>query len=241
MVLPPPAAGDRPPLGPSYGGLLVRADRDRLIGVLGEARFTGWVGPQEAEWVCAVPAAVEGAVAGRGRGLEALGEEVAARLGTLALAADVEQDRRLRLLVADGETVVGRYDSAPPPSDEGSAPVDPDLLALGFVPGSGDEGPSGAEYAEAIAAAFGRPEAGERLAGLLADTLAEGDEIESERLGAVLGLLGLPRWLVAADVLPRSVPSGPRAEEFTRLGAGRPGAAGMLKGWAAALPRRRRR
>jgi hypothetical protein len=64
--------------------------------------------------------------------------------------------------------------------------------------------------------------------------------IESERLASLLRLLGLPTWLVAAASLPHDVPTGPRAAEVTRLGAGRPGLLGWVRGRATDLVRRRR-
>jgi hypothetical protein len=52
----------------------------------------------------------------------------------------------------------------------------------------------------------------------------------------VLGLPGLPAWLVSAASLPKDVPAGPGAGEVTRLGA-----AGLMAGSLSGLVRRRRR
>src|SRR6266536_1479437 len=100
--------------------------------------------------------------------------------------------------------------------------------------------PLGIEHAAAFAAACGHPEAAEDLAELLAEELDPESVIESERLVGVLRLLGLPRWLVAASSLPRDVPTGLRAPDVTRLGAGVPGFLGRVCGRAADLVRRRR-
>jgi hypothetical protein len=56
----------------------------------------------------------------------------------------------------------------------------------------------------------------------------------------VLRLLGLPSWLVAVSSLPRDVPTGPRAVELTRLGAGATWFGGRVRGRAAEVVRRRR-
>lgn len=111
-------------------------------------------------------------------------------------------------------------------------------------PGADDEvlpDPVGVEEARAIADACGRPEAGEELEELLSEELDPDSEIESERLGRVLRLLGLPSWPVAASSLPRHVPTGPPTREMTRLGAGVPGPLGWLSGRAADVVRRHRR
>ena len=57
----------------------------------------------------------------------------------------------------------------------------------------------------------------------------------------MLRLLGLPSWLVAVSSLPRDVPTGPRADELTRLGAGATGFRGRVRGRAAEVVVRRRR
>ena len=98
----------------------------------------------------------------------------------------------------------------------------------------------GTEHGAAFAAACGHPDAGDDLADLLAEELDPDSVIESERLGGVLRLLGLPSWLVAVSSLPRDVPTGPRAAELTRLGAGATGFRGRVRGRAAEVVRRRR-
>jgi hypothetical protein len=100
--------------------------------------------------------------------------------------------------------------------------------------------PMGTEHAAAFADALGVPEAADELEELLAEELDADSMIESERLAGVLRLLALPGWLVSAASLPRDVPLGPRAREFTRLGAGVPGVRGRLLGRAVDVVRRRR-
>jgi hypothetical protein len=100
--------------------------------------------------------------------------------------------------------------------------------------------PYGAEHAEAFAAACGRPDVAEDLAEVLADELDPDSVIESERLARVLRLLGMPTWLVAVAALPKDIPTGPRAADLARLGAGIPGITGWFAGRAAEVVRRRR-
>jgi hypothetical protein len=76
---------------------------------------------------------------------------------------------------------------------------------------------------------------------VLAEELDPDSVIESERLARVLRLLRLPTWLVAADALPRDIPTGPDRRELTRLGAGLPGPAGRCYGAIIEVVRRRRR
>ncbi len=179
----PPVHRDGRAVEYSYAGLLVRADRAELLDVVAAAGFTGYVGPQEADWVVLVPARLR-AVAGRGAAdLEALGGDLARHFGQLSLTVSVHRDRVLRLLLSGGTRELGRYVSNP---------------------------------------AYG------------AD---EDEQTESERLSTVLRLLGLPRWLVAVDQLPRDVPGGPPAAQVTRLFRGRTGLPGRLRSW---LPRLRR-
>jgi hypothetical protein len=226
------AMGSEPgPTGLSYAGILVRLaapalERSHVLDALRQLRFSGWVGPQEQGWVVAVAERGEGVVAAGRRGVLEVAAELAARLGATLVAVRVAADRQLALAVwADGEDV-GRYVSDPSHGLRDET-VLPD--------------PLGAEHAEAFASAVGRATAGEELGELLADELASDDEIESERLGRVLRLLALPDWLVAATSLPRDVPGGPRSGEFTRLGAGVPGLAGLAAGRAVRLVRTRRR
>jgi hypothetical protein len=139
----------------------------------------------------------------------------------------VVDDRQLLVALWVDGAEVGRYVSDP---SHGLGPDDDTL-----------PDPLGVEYAAAFAAACGHPEATGDLAEVLAEQLDPDSVIESERLGAALRLLGLPRWLVAASSLPRDVPTGPGAAEVTRLGAGVAGFHGRVRGWAADLVRRRRR
>jgi len=62
---------------------------------------------------------------------------------------------------------------------------------------------------------------------------------ESERLTAIVRLLGLPDWIVAASSLPKDVPGGPRAKEFTKLGAGKEGVAGAVSGAVKGIVRKK--
>jgi hypothetical protein len=134
-------------------------------------------------------------------------------------------DRQLVLVVWSGGDEVGRYVSDPSHGldDEAVLPM-----------------PMGTEHAAAFADALGVPEAADELEELLAEELDADSVIESERLAGVLRLLALPGWLVSAASLPRDVPLGPRAREFTRLGAGVPGVRGRLLGRAVDVVRRRR-
>ena len=59
------------------------------------------------------------------------------------------------------------------------------------------------------------PEAAEELFEVLAEELDPQTVFESERLDTVLRLLDLPRWLIAAQSLPKDVPSGPRRTELS--------------------------
>lgn len=247
------------PAGYSYDGLFVRAERDALLALLQELRAAGWLGPQESEWVVLVAAAVDRPIA-RGRTLDDLGGEVARRLDTAALGVSCRGDRALALVAWAGETVLGRYVSttAPPglalrspnPSeDEATSPADDrlaELAALGdpvalaaLVSPVNDAAPVGAELGARLAELLGRDEAADGLESVLAAAL-EDEEIESERLVAVLDLLGLPRWLVAAPSLPRDVPGGPKATDFLRLGSRRRLPDSALASLVRRGPRRRR-
>jgi hypothetical protein len=217
----PEAAG---PAGYTYGAVAVRgADAPGVLAALREVRFTGWLAPPDDGWQVAVAAAGAGTVAAGRRGVVGLGEWLADRLGGTVLAVRVVADRQLLLALWAGGEERGRYVS------------DPSYGADDLLPE-----PIGAEHAAAFAAGCGRPEAADDLAELLAEELDPDTVIESERLGGVLALLGLPAWLVSASSLPRDVPAGPRAAELTRLGAGVPGILGRLSGRAAEVVRRRR-
>lgn len=213
------------PAGYTYAGLLVRGERGAVIQQLSDLRFSGWVGPQEGDWVVLVAAQPGRPVAGGGADLERLAATLARVQDAVVLSATVHGDQLLRLGVWEGEREVGRYVSNPALE----APDDDEVFPE----------PEGVEHAEEFAAACGKPEVAEELTELLSDPLDEESEIESERLASALRLLGLPRWLVASTALPKDVPGGPSAEEFVRLGAGRPGVRGRAAGWATGLTRRR--
>ena len=213
--------------GYTYATVLVRdVDRAEVLAALAEVRFSGWVGLDEDGWVVAVAARGGGAVAAGRRGVVDVAGELAGRLGGTVLAVRVLGDRQLLLVGWVAGAEVGRYVSDP---SHGLGPEDDTLPE-----------PIGVEHAEGFAAACGRPEAAEELAELLAEELDPENVIESERLVAVARLLGLPAWLVSVSSLPRDVPAGPRAGDFTRLGAGSQGAAGRIRGRAAELVRGRR-
>lgn len=223
-AMPQPAHRDDP-AGYSYAALVVRARRDDACRHAGHLRFSGWVGPQEGDWVVLVPATPMGRVAKPGPVLDTLGPELARASEDVVLSVSVWRDRVLRLGLWDGPLEVGRYVSNPAfeaPDDDEATPD-----------------PEGTEHAEAFASVCRRPEAGERLEEILGELLDEENEIESERLTRVLRLLELPHWLVAAPSLPKDVPGGPAASRFTRLGAGRTGLSGRARGLITGLTQRR--
>jgi hypothetical protein len=221
------------PSGYTYASVVVRMDgvpsgprrtRPDVLAALREVRFSGWLGQPEGGWLVAVTSSGDGTVAAGRRGVVGVGEWLAARLGVTVLAIRVVGDRQLLLALWVEGDEVGRYVSDPSHGPDADALPDP----------------LGVEHAAAFAAACGHPEAADDLAELLAEQLDPESVIESERLGSVLRLLGLPRWLVAASSLPRDVPTGPRAAEVTRLGAGVPGWLGWVCGRAVNIVRRRR-
>lgn len=227
------AGGDRGgPAGYTYGAVAVRlpageGGRPEVLAVLRALRFTGWLGPDEGGWVLAVATdGAAGVLASGGSGLLEVGARLAQDLRTAVVAVRVLRDRQLVLAAWIAGEEVGRYVSDPSVGLD-----DEEVLAT----------PLGAEHAAGLAAAVGRPEAAAELEELLVEELDPESVIESERLAEVLRLLALPRWPVAAGSLPGDVPGGPRAREFTRLGAGVPGLAGRLLGPAVGLVRRRRR
>lgn len=208
---------DRGPDGYTYAAVLVRTSEDEathhdVLDRLRGLRFTGWLAPPQPGWTVAV-ASGEGTVAAGRRGVIGVGEALAeGRTGTV-VALRVRSDRQLAVVAWTGGEEVCRYVSDP--SVEPGA--DDDVL---------DE-PFGVHTAEALAAACGHPEAGEKLRELLAPGLDD-DEIESERLNRLLELLGMPTWLVTAWRLPRSMSTGPSPRSFTHLGAGLTGPLGWL-------------
>lgn len=224
------------PSGYTYACVLVRLDggpagplrtRAEVLAALREVRFSGWLAQPEDGWLVAVAACGDATVAAGRRGVLGVGGWLADRLAATIVAVRVVADRQLLLAAWVDREEVGRYVSDP----SYGLPDEDDVLP----------DPLGVEYADAFAAACGHPQAGGDLAELLAEPLDPDNVIESERLGAVLRLLDLPRWLVAASALPRDVPTGPRAADMTRLGAGVPGVAGWVCGRAVDVVRRRRR
>jgi hypothetical protein len=211
------------PVGYTYATVLAQVTTDDVLPALRKVRFSGWVTPPEDGWVIAIAASGAGTVAAGRRGVLGVGEWLASRLPGSVLAIRVVADRQLLLAAWTDGAEIGRYLSDP---------------AYGFDDDTLPE-PLGAEHAAAFAAACGHPEAGDDLAELLAEELDPDSVIESERLAGVLRLLGLPSWLVAVSSLPRDVPTGPRAAELTRLGAGATGVLGRVRGRAAAVVRRR--
>lgn len=223
-------AGPDGPPGCTYAAVLVSAGDSTgaaLPTALREIRFTGWLAPAQDGWLVAVAASGAGTVAAGRRGVAGLGEWLARRLGTTVLAVRVLTDRQLVLAAWTGDDEVGRYVSDPAREPDADEDVLPD--------------PLGAEHADAFAAACGRPEAAADLAEVLAEEIDPESVIESERLARVLRLLRLPTWLVAADALPRDIPTGPDRRELTRLGAGLAGPAGRCYGAVVEVMRRRRR
>ena len=231
MTIPPRAQLADGPSGYTYAAVLVRLDgspptADDVLAGLREIRFSGWVAPPEDGWLVVVPSAGDGTAAAGRRGVVGVAEWLAERHGAPILAARVVDDRQLLLVAwADGAEI-GRYLSDP------SHGTDPDEEIRSE--------PYGAEHADGFAAACGRPGAAEELGELLAEELDPDSVIESERLGRVLRLLGMPRWPVAVASLPRDMPTGPRAREMTRLRTGVPGLWGWLRGRVVEPLRKRR-
>jgi hypothetical protein len=218
-----PVYSDRRAVEYSYAGLLVRADRAELLDVVATAGFSGYVGPQEADWVLLVPARFQVAAGAGAADLETLGGDLARHFGRPGFTVSVHRDRVLRLVLSGTTRELGRYVSNPAYGADEDDEILPD--------------PQGVEHAAAFAAAGGVPELAEDLAEVLGEILDEDEQTESERLSTVLRLLGLPRWLVAVDQLPKDVPGGPPTAQLTRLFRGRTGLTGRVRSW---LPRLRR-
>ena len=229
MALPIPVGGESGgPAGYTYSAALVRAGepadvRDEVITALRRIRFSGCVAPPEGGWVVVVPAGAGSVAAGR-RGVVGVGEALAQEVGTTTVAVRVLDDRQLVLVAWVTGREVARYVSDPSREPGAEEDVLPE--------------PFGTDDADAVAAACGKPQAGEELREMLVEPLDPDEEIESERLGRVLRLLDLPTWLVAAWRLPRTLPRGPARRDLVRLGAGRTGLAGWVAGRAASLARR---
>ncbi|MRX42205.1 hypothetical protein [Agromyces kandeliae] len=230
MTLPVPGVpgeSDQPG-GDTYAALLVpasAASRDAVQAALQEFAFTGWLAPPSVGWVVAIAVPGDRAVAAGRRGVLDAGAAIAESLQAPAFALRVLVDRQLVLAAWDGRDELGRYSSDP--SREPGA--DEEVL----------DQPFGAEHAAAFAAAAGEPDAAEELEAVLAETLDPDSVFESERLARVLGILGMPGWIVASASLPKDVPTGPAAREFVRLGAGAAGASGIVRGWMTARVRSR--
>jgi hypothetical protein len=225
-----PGAEAGGPAGHTYAAVLIRADGSSahgdVLAALRQIRFSGWLGRPEDGWLVAVAAPAAGTVAAGRRGVLGVGAWLAGRLGGTVLALRVLADRQLLLAVFTGGEEAGRYVSDPSREPGADDDVLPD--------------PLGAEHAAGFAAALGRPEVAGDLAEMLAESLDPDSVIESERLARVLRLLRLPTWPVAAATLPRDIPTGPRARDMTRLGAGVPGLPGRLAGGVAGVVRKRR-
>jgi hypothetical protein len=215
------------PAGYSYAAVVVRAtETQAVLDRLREIRFSGWVAPPEGGWVVVVPESAEAATAAGRRGVVEVGEALVQGRDGTAIAVRVLHDRQLVMVCWAAGEEVARYVSDPAREPGARADVLDDSV--------------GVEGADAIAEACGRAEAADDLAGLLDEGLDPDEEIESERLSRVLGLLELPAWIVSVWVLPRRMPVGRSVKALTRLGAGRSGAAGWLVGRAARAVRRRR-
>lgn len=233
-------------VGESYAGVYLAATRDAAAAGLVETAFTGFVGPQEGDWVLAVATNARGTVAAGKRTIDTLARDLAADLGAVAIAVEVDRDKRLRLWAYESGERIGSFDSAPEddgelavgqiPLDEFGDPLPEAMLALG---GSGAQ--SAAELVR-VCVGPGAPDDEESdpaddIEELLGEELTE-SESESDRLRSVLRLLTLPTWLIASTSLPKDVPGGPRAGQVLHLRAGRTGVAGLTLG---ALSERTRR
>ncbi len=209
--------------GLSYSGVFVRTDRERVLAELAALRFSGYVGPQEEDWVVAIAGNPLAKVAGGKRRIDDVARDLASTLEVVTLAAEVDRDTRLRLWTFDGDDALPVFDSAPPEADGGGFALDdfgnPVMSDGAFVDVD--------MIAASMLATFAVDDPDDRLSDTLGEDLGE-DTSESERLVAVLRILGLPTWIVSSDSLPRRVPGGPDRSEVTRLGAGRQGVSGVL-------------
>lgn len=209
--------------GFTYSGVFTSASREDVLVALTELRFTGYVGPQEDDWVLAVAGNPLGKVARKKRRINDVGRDLATTLETVTLSVEVDKDARLRLWAFDGVDALPPYDSAPPDLDgEGGMELDdfgnPVMTGV-FIDNEA--------VAQALLATFRIEDDDDVLADLLDDDLGE-DTSESERLTGILRILELPTWIVSSDSLPRRVPGGPDKAQVTRLGAGKPGVQGRV-------------
>ncbi|TDN92031.1 hypothetical protein [Microbacterium sp. BK668] len=206
------------PDGYSYGAVVVRAGSDAQAPfeeLLRSIRFTGWIAPPADDWLVALGDPGAGVVAAERRGIIEVGGMAAEHIAAPVLALRVRRDRQLAIVAWDGAEEIGRY-SSDPSQEPGD---DDDILAE----------PVGVAFAFAFARLVGREEVAEDLADLLAEELDPDSVYESERLRQALRLLGMPDWIVAANSLPRDIPTGPRAAELVRLRAGRSGFPGWVR------------
>lgn len=213
--------------GVSYSGVYISADRDHVLAGLGDMRFTGYVGPQEGDWLLAVAGNPLGKVAGDRRRIADVAHDLATALEAITLAVEVDSDTRLRIWGFDGVDTLPPYDSQPPDDDDyGGLQLDDfgnPVMTGAFVDND--------DVAQALLTTFRVDDDDDELAELLDEDLGE-DTSESERLTRILRILGLPTWIVSSDSLPRRVPGGPDKDQVIRLGAGKPGVQGRF---AAAL------
>ncbi|WP_345800010.1 hypothetical protein AAIB33_11040 [Microbacterium sp. AZCO] len=232
MAIPPVGVGAGETGGPdgySYGAILVRGDeavRETVEEVLRGIRFSGWIVPPRDGWVVLLGDRGAGVVASERRGAIDVGAELARRILAPVVAVQVRRDRQLAVVGWQGGDEIGRYCSDPSLEPD----ADRDVVAE----------PVGGASAYALAELAGRPEVGEELAELLEDELDPDSVFESERLRQVLRLLGMPDWIVAANALPRDIPTGPRARELTRVRVGATGVAGVMRNVFVRRLRRRR-
>ena len=213
----------------SYAGLVVGAECAAVIPEVTALGFSGWVGPDEDGWVVLVCRRLSGPVTAKGHDITALGAHLARVTGGPTIAARVQRDRLLTFTAWRGEEEVGRYLSNPAfgVDEDDDEYVDPE--------------PEGVEHAGAIAEAFGRPDEHEQLAEILGEILDEEEQTESERLWAVLRLLGTPSWLVASAALPKDVLGGPLQQDVVLLFRGHAGWWARRAAWLTGRQRRRRR
>lgn len=222
MFPPVPVSVGEGESGFSYSGVYVAASRDHVLAALGELRFTGFVGPQEGDWVLSIAGNPLGKVARKKRRIADVARDLATTLETVTLAVEVDKDSRLRLWGFDGVDALPVYDSAPPEEDDDEIQIDDfgnPVMTGAFVDND--------DVARALLSTFRVEDDDDSLIGLLDEDLGE-DTSESERLTGILRILELPTWIVSADSLPRRVPGGPDKDEVTRLGAGKPGVQGRL-------------
>lgn len=226
--IPAPSAQGDGPGGHSYGAIIAPDGADasaRVDRVLRDIRFSGWIAPPADGVIVVVGDPGDGVVADDRRGIIEAAGQLAAVIRGPVLAVRVRGDRQLSLVAWSSAEEVVRYCSDP--SREPGA--DPEVLT----------DPIGAEGAGVLADLWHRPDAEEKLGELLEEELDPDSVNESERLGIVLRLLGLPTWIVSAGALPRAMPRGPAVSELTRLRAGATGIAGRSRD-AALGPLRKR-